>query len=60
MNKVAEYTKHGYPWFDGQNYAFWSTKMKLFLQAQGLEVWKVVNHGFTLPKGVDEPTDPTE
>ena len=34
--------------------------MKLFLQAQGLEVWKIVKTGFTLPEGVDEPTDPTE
>src|SRR5271154_5687938 len=43
-----------------QNYAFWSTRMRPYLQAQGLEVWQIVKTSFTLPEGVDEPTDPTE
>ena len=34
--------------------------MKLYLQGQGLEVWKIVKIGFTLPEEVDEPIDPTE
>ncbi len=60
MNQTIEYTKHGYPLFNGKNYAFWSTRMKLFSQAQGLEVWQIVKIGFALPEGVDEPTDPIE
>ncbi len=34
--------------------------MKLFLQEKGLEIWEVVKNGFTLPKGVEEPTNPSE
>ncbi len=34
-------------------------QMKLFLQAHGLEVWKIVKTGFTFLEGVDEPIDPT-
>src|SRR5271156_1850689 len=60
MSQTGEYTKHGYPIFTGQNYAFWNTRMRLYLQAQGLEVWKIVKTGFTLPEGVDEPTDPAD
>ena len=60
MNQVEEYTKHGFPVFDGQNYVFWSTRMKLFLQSQGLEIWEIVKNGFTLPEYMEEPTDPTE
>jgi hypothetical protein len=60
MNQVAEYTKHGFPLFDGQNYAFWSTRMKLFLQSQGLEVWLVTKHGYTPNLYEEEPTDPAE
>ena len=60
MSQTTKYTKHGYPLFNGKNYAFWSTRMNLFLQAQGLEVWKIVKTNFTLPEGVDEPIDPTE
>ncbi len=58
MSQTTKYTKHGYPLFTGQNYAFWSTKMRLYLQAQGLDVWKIVKNSFTLHEGVDEPIDP--
>ena len=60
MNQVEKYTKRGFSLFDGQNYAFCSTKMKLFLQSQGLEVWKVVNHGYTPNPDEEEPIDPAE
>jgi len=60
MNQVVEYTKHGFPLFYGQNYVFWNTRMKSFLQSHGLEIWEVVKNGFTLPKGMEEPTDPSE
>ena len=60
MNQVAEYTKHGFPLFDGQNYAFWSTRMNLFLQSQGLEVWLVTKHGCTTNPDEDEKVDLAE
>jgi hypothetical protein len=28
--------------FDGQNYDFWNRRMKIYLQEQGFDVWKVV------------------
>ncbi len=31
--------------------------MKLFLQSQGLEI---VKNGFKIPKGMEEPTDPSK
>ena len=34
--------------------------MRLYLQEQGLEVCQIVKNGFTLPEGVDEPTNPIE
>ena len=40
MDKKFEFTKHGLPLFDGNNYAFCSVRMKLFLQYQGVDVWK--------------------
>ena len=39
MEKRSEFTKHGLPLFDGHNYDFWSVRMKLFLQSQGVDVW---------------------
>jgi hypothetical protein len=37
--EIMEYAKIGAPVFDGQNYGFWSIRMKTFLQAQGFDVW---------------------
>jgi hypothetical protein len=34
-----EYAKIGSPVFDGQNYGFWSTRMKIFLHEKGFDVW---------------------
>ena len=39
MDKKSKFTKHGLPLFDGHNYAFWSIRMKLFLQTQGVDIW---------------------
>ena len=39
MDKQEEQTKTGTPLFDGLNYAL---RMRLFLQAQGVDVWKEV------------------
>jgi hypothetical protein len=38
MDKQGEFTKNGTPLFDGKNYAFWSIRMRQFLQAQGFDV----------------------
>jgi hypothetical protein len=55
MDKKYEFTKHGLPLFDGHNYAFWSIRMKLFLQAQGVYVWQVVLNEYSVPTTI--PTD---
>ena len=44
-----ECNKFGSPIFTGSNYAIWSARMKLFLLAQGLEVWQIVEDGYTIP-----------
>ena len=55
MDKKSDFTKHGLPLFDGHNYAFWSIRMKLFLQSQGIDVWQVVLNEYKAPEIV--PTD---
>lgn len=42
MDRKSDFTKLGLPLFDGQNYAFWSIRMKLFLQSQGVDVWQAI------------------
>jgi hypothetical protein len=34
--------KNGIPQFDGQKYAFWSRRMKTYIQVQRFEIWKLV------------------
>jgi hypothetical protein len=41
--------KNGIPQFDGHNYAFWSRRMKTYVQAHGFEVWKSVVYGYKEP-----------
>jgi hypothetical protein len=41
--------KNGIPQFDGQKYAFWSIRMKTYIQAQGFQVWKSIVDGYTAP-----------
>ena len=48
-------SKNGAPMFDGQNYAFWSIKMRAFLQGLGAEAWHSVMNGYTVPTAI--PTD---
>jgi hypothetical protein len=47
--------KNGIPQFDGKNYAFWSRRMKTYVQAQGFDVWKSVVDGYKEP--ATPPTD---
>jgi hypothetical protein len=41
--------KNGIPHFDGQKYAFWSIRMKTYIQAQGFEIWQSIVDGYTVP-----------
>jgi hypothetical protein len=41
--------KNGIPQFDGQKYAFWSRRMKTYIQAQGFEIWQLVVDGYKEP-----------
>jgi hypothetical protein len=41
--------KNGIPQFDGQKYAFWSIRMKTYIQAQGFQVWKSIVDGYKAP-----------
>jgi hypothetical protein len=36
--------------FYGQNYEMWNTRMKLFLQAHGFDIWQSVVTGYTTSK----------
>jgi hypothetical protein len=47
--------KNGIPQFDGQKYAFWSIRMKTYIQANGFQVWQSIVDGYTTP--VVRPTN---
>ena len=37
------------PFFVGDNYAYWKTRMKLFIQASDYEVWRIIVNGPLIP-----------
>ena len=39
MDKLESFTKRGAPIFDGTNYVSWKVRMRVYLMAQGFEVW---------------------
>jgi hypothetical protein len=41
--------KNGIPQFNGHKYAFWSIRMKTYIQAQGFEIWQSIVDGYTAP-----------
>jgi hypothetical protein len=41
--------KNGIPQFDGQKYAFWSIRMKTYIQEQRFQVWQSIVDGYTSP-----------
>jgi hypothetical protein len=41
--------KNGITHFDGNNYAFWSIRMKTYIQAQGFEIWQSIVDGYIVP-----------
>ena len=55
MDNQGKQTKTGTPLFDGQDYAFWNIRMRVFLQAQGDEVWIAVLNRYDAH--VNPPTD---
>jgi hypothetical protein len=42
--------KNGIPQFNGQKYAFWSIRMKTYIQDIGFEIWQSIVDGYTTPK----------
>jgi hypothetical protein len=48
MEKQGKQTKTGTPLFNGLNYAFWSVRMRVYLQAQTTDVWKVVPNRYDI------------
>jgi hypothetical protein len=40
---------NGIPQFNGQKHAFWSIRMKTYIQAQGFEIWQSIVDGYTTP-----------
>ena len=55
MGKFAKQSKFGTPLFDGSNYAFWSIRMRAFIEAQGIEIWQSIENGYKVPRTM--PTD---
>ena len=41
--------KNGIPQFNGHNYAFWSRRMKTYVQTHGFEFWQLVVDGYKEP-----------
>ena len=58
MGNFVKQRKTGTPLFDGSNYAFWSIRMRAFIEAQGIEIWQSFENGCKVPQTV--PTDATE
>ena len=37
------------PYFNGNDYPYWNTRMRIYLQALDYEIWKIVNDGPFMP-----------
>ena len=35
--------------FDGINYAYWRNKMKMFLDSEGVNLWNIIEKGWSPP-----------
>ena len=49
MDRQGKQTKIGTPLFDRLNYAFWSIRMKVYLKAQGADVWRMIVNTYDIP-----------
>ncbi|KAH9697094.1 hypothetical protein KPL71_023469 [Citrus sinensis] len=45
------------PFFDGNDYAYWKTRMRIYLQALDYEIWEVICDGPFMPTFKDEVGD---
>ena len=52
MGKFPKQRKAETLLFDGSNYAFWSIKMRAFIEAQGIEIWQSIKNGYKVPQTV--------
>ena len=49
------------PLFNGEDYAYWKTRMRLFVQANDYQVWRIIMSGPLIPtKKVDDHEVPKE
>lgn len=55
MGSIEGFARNGVPMFDGSNYAFWSARMSTYIMSLGLDVWRSVDTGYTIPS--THPTD---
>jgi len=37
------------PIFDGRNFGYWKIRTKTYLQSLGVDVWEIVEGGYTFP-----------
>ena len=37
------------PLFNGLNYAYWSTRMRIYMQANGFDTWNITTSKYTIP-----------
>ena len=47
----------GPPFFDGNDYAYWKTMMRIYLQVLDYEIWEVVYDGSFMPMFKNEGDD---
>ena len=45
------------PIFDGRNFVYWKIRTTAYLQSLGMDVWKIVEGGYTFPTTI--PVDTT-
>jgi hypothetical protein len=48
------------PLFDGTNFSFWKVRMRTYLMALGVDVWDVVETGYTKPAVLASKDDKLE
>ncbi|KAH1129157.1 hypothetical protein J1N35_000535 [Gossypium stocksii] len=52
------------PLFNGSNYSYWRTRIKIFIQANNYEVWRIITSGPLIPmkrvEGVIVPKEESE
>ena len=45
------------PIFDGEDYLFWSVRMKNHLMSMGMDIWSLVEDGYDVPKTIPTGID---